>query len=561
MRADPNLLLGPPRWASPYRLLSLLAAFAVLLLGLIPATAPAQEDPPGRVGRVADVQGKVSWFDHEQGQWLAASRNLPVTGGDRISTGPQARAELRVGSTSLSLDARTELEVLRLDDQAMAFKLHSGSLALRVRAREVAAEVEIVTAEARLRPQRAGHYRVDRVDDTTFVGSWRGDLRVEDEFGFTVATGQRAELWRDGASRALRHAESKLPADAFAERVALEEQRDERTVTSRYVSPEMTGAEDLDRHGRWDTHPEFGAVWYPIEVRAGWAPYRNGRWAWVRPWGWTWVDEAPWGFAPFHYGRWVQWRDRWGWVPGVYVPRPMFAPALVSWPGGPRVGVTVTVGSPPTHWTPLAPREVFVPWYRHTPVYRGRVNEPSPPSRGNGVFEGRWEWRSDGRREPPPEPRTVVRPGWRAEGPGDAAPPARRPDRPDRPDRHDHTDRKNRPDRPDPRGPGSWQTPVAPIQPANPALPNPLNPAPRPPAPGPAAPAPGVVAPPAPSAQAPVARPPAPAVRPAPPQGEPVGAGPAPQRPAEAARDDERRRIPNPQRNARGENNEREHQR
>ena len=23
------------------------------------------------------------------------------------------------------------------------------------------------------------------------------------------------------------------------------------------------------------------------------------------PWGWTWVDDAPWGFAPFHYGRWV----------------------------------------------------------------------------------------------------------------------------------------------------------------------------------------------------------------------------------------------------------------
>jgi hypothetical protein len=25
----------------------------------------------------------------------------------------------------------------------------------------------------------------------------------------------------------------------------------------------------------------------------------------MSPWGWTWVDNAPWGFAPFHYGRWV----------------------------------------------------------------------------------------------------------------------------------------------------------------------------------------------------------------------------------------------------------------
>jgi len=36
-----------------------------------------------------------------------------------------------------------------------------------------------------------------------------------------------------------------------------------------------------------------------------WAPYRYGRWEYIAPWGYTWVDEEPWGFAPFHYGRWV----------------------------------------------------------------------------------------------------------------------------------------------------------------------------------------------------------------------------------------------------------------
>ena len=42
----------------------------------------------------------------------------------------------------------------------------------------------------------------------------------------------------------------------------------------------------------------------------GWAPYHYGHWAWVDPWGWTWVDDAPWGFAPFHYGRWAYHRPR-----------------------------------------------------------------------------------------------------------------------------------------------------------------------------------------------------------------------------------------------------------
>ena len=50
---------------------------------------------------------------------------------------------------------------------------------------------------------------------------------------------------------------------------------------------------------------------------AGWAPYSTGHWAWVRPWGWTWVDDAPWGFAPFHYGRWVYHRNTWCWAPGT----------------------------------------------------------------------------------------------------------------------------------------------------------------------------------------------------------------------------------------------------
>ena len=26
-----------------------------------------------------------------------------------------------------------------------------------------------------------------------------------------------------------------------------------------------------------------------------WAPYRHGYWRWIEPWGWTWIDDAPWG--------------------------------------------------------------------------------------------------------------------------------------------------------------------------------------------------------------------------------------------------------------------------
>jgi len=295
----------------------------VALLALGATAARAQEDPPGRVGRLALLQGEVSWYDDEAGQWAPAVRNRPLTGGDRLSTGDGGRAELRVGSTVVRLGASSELEVLQLDDERFRLQLHAGSVALRVRTREIADGIEIVTDEARLRPLRAGHYRVDRIDDATLAGSWRGGLRVDDADGFVVEEGRRVELWREGRSRELRHAWGTLPGDAFADWALRADAGDERSAATRYVSPEMTGAEDLDRYGRWDRLPDYGTVWFPFEVAADWAPYRYGHWAWVRPWGWTWVDDAPWGFAPFHYGRWVYRRNVWCWAPGTYVARPV----------------------------------------------------------------------------------------------------------------------------------------------------------------------------------------------------------------------------------------------
>ncbi|MBL8340802.1 MAG: hypothetical protein JNL30_04970 [Rubrivivax sp.] len=333
-----------------------------------------EADPPGRVGRIADVQGNVSLYDREENRWSDAERNLPLTTGDRLSTAGDARVELRVGSTVLRLGGGTELEAVRLDDERLTFRLHSGSVALRVRNREKAAEIDIVTQEARLLPLRAGHYRIDRHDDdTTFAASWRGDLRVEGGKRLTVAPGQRVELYR-GREGDLRHIWRGVRNDTFGSWAQAEDDRDERHSRTEHVSPEMTGAEDLDRWGQWDRHPEYGAIWYPSSVAVGWAPYRYGRWVWVRPWGWTWVDDARWGFAPFHYGRWVYWRDRWCWAPGSYVARPVYAPAMVAWVGGPHFSVSVNVGGPTVGWVPLAPREVYVPHYRATPVYIDRVN-------------------------------------------------------------------------------------------------------------------------------------------------------------------------------------------
>jgi hypothetical protein len=112
------------------------------------------------------------------------------------------------------------------------------------------------------------------------------------------------------------------------------DRRYDTSISARYVAPDVVGYQDLDANGTWGADATYGNVWYPTRVASGWAPYRDGHWAWIDPWGWTWVDDAPWGFAVSHYGRWANFGGRWGWVPGPVRARAYYAPALVAFVGG-----------------------------------------------------------------------------------------------------------------------------------------------------------------------------------------------------------------------------------
>ena len=97
------------------------------------------------------------------------------------------------------------------------------------------------------------------------------------------------------------------------------------------MSPDVVGYQDLDANGTWRIDATYGNVWSPNRVPAGWAPYRDGHWAWVDPWGWTWIDDAPWGFAVSHYGRWANFERQLG-----LDTRPRAQPRLLR-PGAGRV--------------------------------------------------------------------------------------------------------------------------------------------------------------------------------------------------------------------------------
>ena len=337
------------------------------------AQAATAQDIPSRVGRLAFTQGQVSVYQDPELGWDKAYVNTPVTSENSVWTDRGARAEVRVGGIAVRLDGETQLDVSRLDDDDFDAGVARGSINVRVRYKQSNDHITLNTAQALFILDGDGRYRLDVDEDreqarlTVFSGhaqmeSSQGRIPVEAGRMIIVSGGQY------GVEQA-RVEEFDRWADA----------RDRQWIdrnTRNYVSSDMTGYEELDRYGSWSQDADYGSVWFPTQVSAGWAPYRYGHWTYVRPWGWTWIDDAAWGYAPSHYGRWVQVRNRWAWAPGYAVrERPVWAPAVVGFIGGAGFSVNIAAGSAaPVGWYPLAPWERYQPWYHVNNTYVTRMN-------------------------------------------------------------------------------------------------------------------------------------------------------------------------------------------
>ena len=363
-----------------HRILSIgvILAGILLLLQAAPKVLAQDDDqrpdPPGRVARLHQSIGSVSFQPGGEGDWVEAVPNRPLTTGDNIWADKDSRAELQMGSTSVRMDSETSLTFLELDDRTTQLRLSQGSVIVRVRHLDDEDHFEVDTPNSAFVIQRPGEYRVDVTDNgnETDATVWRGRGEVTGGgASYDVVAGQRA---RFTGTDQLDHEIDQIPGrDDFDEWALGRDEHEDRADSSNYISPEMTGAEDLDEYGHWRYVADYGPVWTPIGIEPGWAPYRFGHWVWVAPWGWTWVEDEPWGFAPFHYGRWAFVEGGWCWAPGPIVVRPVYAPAFVAFVGGGGFAVGVGVG-PAVAWFPLAPREVYVPWYRTSPAYVNNVN-------------------------------------------------------------------------------------------------------------------------------------------------------------------------------------------
>jgi hypothetical protein len=340
-----------------------------------PSAPPAPSDPPSRVGRLSDVEGSVSLQPAGVTQWSAAPINQPLTPGDALWSDAGSRAELDFGSATIRLDQNSSLSLSDLTDQSVQLQLSSGSADVIVRNLDRAEVVEIDGPEAAAALLQPGEYRfsVDSSGTTSIaIRSGRAQMGLDGAPDMGLATGQRGVFGPNG-SYAI------VPVAAPDDFDRWCQQREaawlNAEAASQYVSSDVVGYEDLSQYGEWQAQPDYGQTWFPGQVADDWAPYSDGNWVWVAAWGWTWVDRAAWGFAPFHYGRWVYIARRWGWVPGPANRHAVYAPALVAWVGGPVGGAALSLGGGAAiGWLALAPGEVYIPGYSVSARYLEALN-------------------------------------------------------------------------------------------------------------------------------------------------------------------------------------------
>jgi len=365
-----------------------------LLSGLfaVAGTAQAQSDPPSRVGRLSFTDGSVSFHDQDEAGWSKAIVNTPLTSGDAIWTEPNAESEVSLAGTRIRLDGSTELEFLTVDDRQTRLQVAQGRLDIKTYTLDTKTPYQIVTPRGTITLQQQGDYYIQAgsTEDATRLGVRSGAAQIQSLNGQTLAVraGEVGEITGDIGTPQLRTVNSAPPPlqPHWADR----DRQVSYDAPTQYVSSDVTGYEDLNTYGSWSNDKQYGNVWTPRSVPSDWQPYRSGHWSNVQPWGWTWIDDQPWGYAPYHYGRWAQSNNRWVWVPPQRNVQPVYAPALVAFIGGIELSVSLgNQSNAPVGWFPLGPRETYVPAYTADRDYYNRINRSAEIQQN--TLDDRWQ--------------------------------------------------------------------------------------------------------------------------------------------------------------------------
>jgi hypothetical protein len=285
--------------------LGLLTSVALAADTSNPEPSTIDQTPP----RLSFVDGQVSFWRPGAQDWAQAQVNTPLAPGDELSTASPGNLEVQIGARAfVRAWANTQVGLANQEPDFLQVKVTTGTATFDLRTVEPGRTVEVDTPTAAFTIERAGYYRVNVTGErTAFITRRGGRATVTPASGEAVVIAPSEEVVIEGTSSPRVASYAAPPLDAWDTWNYARTDHLLDAVSARYVSPEAYGVSDLDRSGSWRVVPTYGSVWVPTAVQSGWVPYSTGSWTLDPLYGWTWVDTAPWGWAPYHYGRWSSW--------------------------------------------------------------------------------------------------------------------------------------------------------------------------------------------------------------------------------------------------------------
>jgi hypothetical protein len=260
------------------------ALFAWLLAGLALAatTSVAWAEPLAHAGLVTDVVGTAWVLDPNTRTWAPLQRDQMVAQGDQLRTAPLSRVTLRVGSSTLWLDAQTELFVLQMNDAAFTLRLLAGDMALRLRDAQAARATRVQTREGVVSQPMEGLIRIAQGNRVTRVGVLQGRAQFDSDPGAPLQRawlreGEQAGFVWDESARMEREPPSHDSFSAwFINGDLVESGLAPQHADAYFVPREMAPPENPPRYeSRGTTVIEMGRIWIPTPTVRGWEPRRR----------------------------------------------------------------------------------------------------------------------------------------------------------------------------------------------------------------------------------------------------------------------------------------------
>lgn len=354
---------------SLYSLVMLLIIALAVNLAHAQDTEEWEEQGTIMVGRISYVEGQLSRYDADTGDWAATSREAPIGVDDLFRTEADSKAEfIMPNNTWVRIDSLTELELVALDAGLTHVDISSGNA--RFYNKSTQTDIKASTPFGTITAQPGAVFDV-------YVNKYGVDvIAIEKKVHFIHNASQRKHEVRSNSAGIYADIQTITASSGdvnpswtawnhdmdalWAERMA------SRGESSAYLPPELySEAYALDRHGIWERvyyNGTYYRFWRPVQVGVSWSPFTWGAWI-VWHGDHVWVPHEPFGYVTHHYGNWIFTAGYWYWAPPVtrvmvHAHTPLLRigfgwyPGRVAW-----IHFGATVG-----WIPLAPYE---PYYTH----------------------------------------------------------------------------------------------------------------------------------------------------------------------------------------------------